>query len=129
MTLSLDLPPDMQATIRDYAKDANIAAARLYGFGGSIWDAERPSGTGTAAKVLTEIDDVHVLAFRQRPGYLAGVAGGTPALNDIWRAIVLDGDLQPGDVITSQVDDDYCFGVASIEPWYDYQRAELERRR
>jgi len=130
VTFSLDLPADVIAAMRDDARDASISAARTFGFGGSTWDVDRPSGIGTGARSLArQAGALHALAFRQRPGGLGAVAGGTPALADTWRMIVLAGDLLPGDVVTSQADARYVFGVASLEPWYDYLRAELERRR
>ncbi len=126
---SLDLPLDVIAQLRDAARDADISAARAFGFGGSNWGVERPSGVGTGARSLVDQGTIHALAFRQRPGGLGVVAGGTPALADTWRMIVLAGDVLPGDVVTSEADDDYVFGVASLESWYEYTRAELERRR
>jgi hypothetical protein len=56
-------------------------------------------------------------------------AGGTPVLDDIWRYILLSGSVLPGDVVTSSADSRYAFGVASSEPWFDYIRGDLERRR
>ena len=129
MSYSLDLPADLIASMRDQARDASISAARTFGFGGSTWDADVPSGTGTGPRVLTSSSEVHALAFRQRPGVTARSAGGTPVLDDVWRMIVLSGTVVPGMVLTSQADDRYQFGVASIEPWFNYFRAELERRR
>jgi hypothetical protein len=129
MTYSLDLPADVITSLRDAARDADISAARTFGFGGSNWGLSRPSGVGVGAKSLVSQDAIHGLAFRQRPGTLALAGGGTPVLADIWRFIVLDGDVQPGDVITSVADSDYEFGIASIEPWYQYERCELERVR
>lgn len=129
MSFSLDLPPDLIASLRDTARDADISAARTFGFGGSTWDAGVPSGQGTGPRSLTPAGVVHALAFRQKPGATAPSAGGTPILNDVWRMIVLDGDVRPGMVLTSQADSRYIVTVESIEPWYDYFRAELERSR
>lgn len=129
MSYSLDLPADMIASMRDAARDANISAARTFGFGGSTWDAEAPSGTGTGPRVLTPAGQVHGLAFRQKPGQTTPTGGGTPILADVWRFILLGGDLRPGMVITSQTDDRYVFGIGTIEPWFEYFRCELERRR
>jgi hypothetical protein len=129
VSYSLDLPADTIAFMRDSARDANISHARTFGFGGSTWDAEIPSGVGTGPRTLTPAGVVHGLAFRQKPATTAPVAGGTPVLDDIWRMIVLDGDVQPGMELTSQADPRYVVGVASVEPWYEYFRAELERRR
>ncbi len=142
--ISLDLPPESEALTRDAARAATLAAARAFGFGGDVWDVARPSGTGPAARSLVDLGHVAGLVFRQRPAGLAPVAGGTPALADVWRAILDSGAIlddaeadtglivRPGDVLTSQADDSYAFGVASLEPWYsdgDYKRCELERRR
>lgn len=129
MSYSLDLPADLIASLRDGARDASISAARTFGFGGSTWDYAEPTGTGTEPKVLTAIGSVQALAFRQKPGPLAGAAGGTPILADVWRLIVLEGTVKPGGVIVSQSDPRYMFGIDSIEPWYDYRRAELARLR
>lgn len=129
MSYALDLSADDMAVLRDAARDASVSAARTFGFGGSTWDADVPSGTGTGPRTLTPAGTVHALAFRQKPGTTAPAAGGTPVLADTWRMIVLGGDVRPGMVLTSQADSRYRFGVASIEPWYEYFRAELERRR
>ena len=129
VSYSLDLPADEMQSLRDSARDADISAARTFGFGGSTWDAGLPSGQGTGPRVLTSAGEVHALAFRQKPGLTAPAAGGTPVLADVWRMIVLDGEVTPGMVLTSVADARYTFGVASIEPWYDYFRCELERRR
>lgn len=142
--ISLDLPAESEALTRDAARAATLAAARAFGFGGAVWDISRPSGTGPAARTLVPLGHVTGLVFRQRPGPLSPAAGGTPILADLWRAILETGDIldadaddtgldaRPGDVIVSQADSAYTFGLASLEPWYDdgdYKRAELERRR
>lgn len=135
MSYSLDLPADAIASVQHAARDAAISAARTFGFGGSTWDVDRPLGGTTAARTLIDAGTLHALAFRQRPGALTIAGGGTPVLGDVWRLIVLgaedalSGILRPGDRITSQADSDYIFTVASIEPWYDYFRCELERSR
>lgn len=128
MTYSLDIPADIIASMRDGARDATISAARTFGFGGSTWDYAEPLGSGTQPKVLTSVGAVQALAFRQRPGGMAPAAGGTPVLADVWRLIVLEGTVKPGGVIVSQSDRDYAFELKSIEPWYQYKRAELLRR-
>lgn len=129
MSYSLDLPADQIGSMRDQARDADISTARTFGFGGSNWDAEIPSGQGTGPRTLTPAGTVHGLAFRQQPGVVAPSAGGTPVLADVWRMIVLDGDVRPGMVLTSRDDPRYVVGIASIEPWYEYFRAELGRSR
>jgi hypothetical protein len=129
MTYSLDLPTDVIAGMRNLARDADISAARTFGFGGPDWDASVPSGQGTGARTLTPAGTIHGLAFRQKPGVQEGVAGGTPVLDDVWRMIVLDGELRPGMVLTSQADSRYQFSIGTIEPWYEYFKCELERRR
>jgi len=128
VSYSLDIPADITLSMRDGARDASISAARTFGFGGSTWDYAEPLGSGTQPKVLTSVGTVQALAFRQRPGGLAAAAGGTPVLADIWRLIILDGTVKPGGVIVSQSDSDYAFELKSIEPWYQYRRAELFRR-
>ena len=142
--ISLDLPAESEALTRDAARAATLAAARAFGFGGDVWTISRPSGTGPGARTLQPLGHVAGLVFRQRPGPLAPAAGGTPVLADLWRAILETGDIldadeadtgldaRPGDVIGSQEDSDYAFGIASLEPWYsdgEYKRGELERRR
>jgi len=129
VSYSLDIPADVIASMRDGARDASISAARAFGFGGSTWDVDRPSGIGTGPRTLTSVGTVHALAFRQKPGTAAPAAGGTPLLADVWRLIVLEGSLRPGDVVVSQSDPRYGFAVGAMEPWYDYFRCELERRR
>jgi len=129
VSTSLDIPADVIASMRDGARDATISAARAFGHGGSSWDVGRPSGIGTGPRTLTSVGSVQALAFRQRPGVTAPAAGGTPLLADVWRLIVLDGSLRPGDVIVSQTDPRYGFDVGTIEPWYAYKRAELTRLR
>jgi hypothetical protein len=128
-SFSLDLPSDLIADMRAQARDADISAARTFGFGGAYWDAAVPSGTGTGTRVLTPVGTVQALAFRQKPGQTAPSGGGTPLLDDVWRLIVLDGAVRPGMVLTSQDDPRYVFDVGTIEPWYDYSRCALERHR
>jgi hypothetical protein len=119
----------MAEALREYARAATLAAARTFGFGGDTWSLSRPSGTGVAARSLVASSQITALAFRQRPGALGVVATATPALADIWRMIVISGAVLPGDVVTSTGSPSYTFGVSTIEPWYEYTRAELERRR
>jgi hypothetical protein len=119
--------------MRDAAKDANIAAARAFGFGGEVWTVARPEGAGIAAKTLTAQGTTELLAFRQRPGQQGAAGGGTPVLADIWRYIQLSpasGEaLAVGDVIVSEAGDAYVFAIANAEPWYEYVRGDLERVR
>lgn len=129
VSYSLDIPADLIASLRESAKDATISAARTFGFGGSTWDAGRPSGIGTGPRALTSVGTVMALAFRQRPGTTTPVGGGTPVLDDTWRLIVLEGALRPGDVLVSQSDPRYGFDVGTVEPWYEYKRCELLRLR
>jgi len=129
VSYSLDMDADLIASMRDQARDASISAARTFGFGGSTWDVGRPSGIGTGPRTLTSVGHIAALAFRQRPGVTEMAAGGTPVLADVWRLIVLEGTPRPGDVIVSQSDARYAFDIGTIEPWYDYKRAELTRLR
>jgi hypothetical protein len=124
-----DLPEEMREAMRDAARDATISIARTFGFGGEAWTVERPTGAGVAAKTLTAQPNVTALAFRQRPGALAAAVAGTPVLADVWRLILLAGELLPGDVITSVADATYRFSIGDMEPWYEYTRCELERVR
>ena len=124
-----DLPPAMREAMRDAARDATISAARTFGFGGDTWSVQRPTGAGVGPKTMIAQPSVTALAFRQRPGGLAAALAGTPVLDDVWRLIVLAGTLQPNDVLTSVSEPMYKVTIASVEPWYEYQRCELERMR
>ena len=119
----------MIASMQGAAKQAAIDAASAFGFGGLRWTVQRPSGTGTGTRTLTTVADVTLLAFRQQPGSIAPDMAGAPVLADVWRYILLAGTLKPGDVIISRESAAYTFGIASSEPWYDYRRGDLERRR
>lgn len=124
------LPIELIDWMRHAARDATIESARAFGFGGSTWSVARASGTGPAAREPTVLPGtVVLLAFRQAPAGVAGVAGGVPALADTWRAVLISGNVMPGDIVTSTADPRYQFGVATIEPWYEYARLELERSR
>ncbi len=127
--ISFNLPAEMQEAMRDAARDAAISAARTFGFGGEAWTVSRPTGAGVAAKTLTAQPNITALAYRQRPGGLAQALAGTPVLADVWRLILLTGELLPGDVITSVTSPAYRFSIGDLEPWYEYTRCELERVR
>ncbi len=128
ITLALDA--NLIDGTRDAARDATIETARAFGFGGSSWDVARPSGGGTAARVLVDQDDpVSALCYRARPSAVVPVAGGTPVLDEQWRVIVLAGDVQAGDVLTSRADAAYTVRVVSLEGWFEYRRGEIEERR
>lgn len=124
-----DLPVETQEAMRDAARDANIAAARTFGFGGEAWTVERASGVGVGPKTTTAEPNVTALAFRQRPGGQGVAVAGTPVLADVWRLILLAGELEPNDKITSVADPAYQFTIGTMEPWYEYMRCELERVR
>lgn len=128
--IDLQLADDMITTIRAAARDATIESARAYGFGGSTWSVERPSGSGTAARTLVPLaDTVQALCFRRVPSPVALVGGGTPVLDERWQVIVLSGDVQEGDVLTSTTEPQYAVHVQSLEGWYAYRRGEIEERR
>lgn len=120
---------DMRADLRGAARQADIDAAYAFGFGGVTWHVSRPSGTGPGTRVLTTQQDVTLLAFEQEVAPVAPNASGVPIAAAVWRYILLDGTLLPGDVITSVADSRYAFGVATTDPWYEYFRGDLERRR
>lgn len=129
----LRLPAELTAEIRAAAQDATIAAARAFGFGGSSWWVDRPSGSGTDTRVpVRQPTPVQALCFRQKPSSLAATATGDPAGDELWRVIVLDQetDIQPGDVLTSEVPSGgYAVRVDSLERWYDYARGEVSEVR
>jgi hypothetical protein len=120
---------DMRAGLRDAARQADIDAAYAFGFGGTSWHVVRPSGSGTGVRTLVAADDVTLLAFEQQPAPVAPAASGVPILAPVWRYILISGTVQPGDVVTSAADSRYAFGVATTDPWYEYIRGDLERRR
>jgi hypothetical protein len=120
---------EMRADMRAAAKQADLDAAYAFGFGGTEWRVARPSGAGPGTRTLVAAADVTLLAFRQKPGPIAPNSGGAPVLADVWRYILLSGTVRPGDVVTSAGDSRYSFGVAATEPWYEYIRGDLERRR
>ena len=124
---SLDLPLETIGTMQNLARDASISAARTFGFGGSNWSVQRPSGVGLGARTLVTVADIHGLAYLQRPSPLARLET-TETLDDDWKLILFDGTLKAQDVITSASDSTYTFTVISVEPWYDYDRATLTRR-
>ena len=137
----LILPTDMIDAMRDAARDATIASARAFGFGGSTWVVERPSGSGTAARLPVRLPGtVQALAFRQRPSVLVGPGGKSPTggaigvADEVWRVIVLDdGDLQDVQVddtlISTDPSGEYRVRIDSIERWYDYRRCEVSEVR
>ena len=124
-----DLPAATASGMRLAARDAGLAAARAFGFGGERWAVQRPSGVGVGARTLVDRPEVRALAFRQAPGPLAPATAGTPVLADVWRLLLVSGELRPGDVIASVAPSGYAFAVADAEPWYDYVRFELTRVR
>ena len=125
--LDLTLSTELRAEVRDAARDATIAAARAFGFGGSTWQVERPSGAGIGERIRVPVaGTVQALCFRTRPSAAADVAGGAPALDERWEVIVLAGDVQARDVLVSTVDATEV-RVQSLEAWYDYQRGTLEQ--
>lgn len=120
----------MQSAVQDAARAADLAAARAFGLGGELWNYAAPSGTGVGERVYVSAGVVRGLAFRQQPGPVqVVVAGGTPVLDDQWRFFPLSGAVAPGGVIVSQADNRYQFTIASLETWYGYTRANLERLR
>jgi hypothetical protein len=132
MNLNFDMPADTIAGMRDAARDASIALARTFGFGGSQWYVDRPSGGGIAARLpVRQEGTVQALAFRQRPSALALSQAGQPTGDEIWRVIILDlaSDVQMGDTLTSVADTGYQIQVDSLERWYDYRRGEVSEVR
>lgn len=105
--------------MRDAARQADIAAAQAFGFGGSVWTAVDGSGTRT----------ITAYVFRQEPGQLGITQPQAETLASIWRAIVVAGSVVSGTRVTSVDDPGYVFIIRSVEKWYDYWRCELTRKR
>lgn len=140
----LNLSSSQIEQMRDAARDADIAAARAFGFGPAYWYVDRPTGAGTTGpRTLTRVLDdddqplqVNALAYRQQPSVLAGNTSGQPVGNEIWRAIVLDlaADIHTGDTLVSVPSGDWPEGnwqllIDHIEPWYNHRRAEVSEVR
>lgn len=128
MSYSLDLPADIIAQMRTAARDADVSAARAFGFGGPNWQVERPSGIGIGERTLTSADNVMGLAFLPKPSPVVADIAAARVLSDDWQFLLLDGLLKAGDVITSVADSRYVFVVQSLEPWYDDTKAILKPR-
>lgn len=115
--------------MRNAARDATISAAKAFGFGGADWSVERWTGDGvTAARVGSGIANITGYAYRQRPGVVALAVVGAPVPDDIWRLIVIDGELEEGDIVTSTATSEQLT-IMSVESWYDYVRCDVERHR
>jgi len=125
---SLDLPLDVIAQIRDAARDADISAARTFGFGGSNWDVDRPSGVGIGSRTRIDVAAVAGLAYLAKPSPVVGDTSQARVLSDQWYFLLLSGTLKNQDVITSVSDTRYVFTVESLEAWYEYERAKLVKR-
>lgn len=107
---------DLAEQLRDAARDAAIAAAKAFGFGGDEW-------------TVNGGDTITAYAFQQRPGDLRETEPGVAVGDSVWRAIIVSGDVRNGDRIQSVEDASLRFTISSIEPWYEYRRGELERTR
>lgn len=128
MTVNLDLPSGMVDTLRDAARAADLAAARVFGFGGEVWDVAVPVGTGPAARTMVPSGSVGLLAYRQEPAPLRATAAGVPVGGEVWRFILFSGGVPVGTQITSRTNPAYRFTLTSLEPWYDHSRGELAIR-
>lgn len=126
----LDLSGDQIDAMRAAARDADIAAARAFGFGGESWWVDRATPTGTTGP-RTPVrlpDTIAALAYRQQPSVLAGTTAGQPVGNEIWRAIILElsANVQVGDTLVSEnPSGQYRIQIDAIEPWYEHRRAEV----
>lgn len=126
----IDLLPEQIADMQLAARDATIAAARAFGIGGSVWLLDRPSGGGVDARSMQRmVAPISALAFRQKPSALAQALAGVPIGDEIWRVIVLFGDVQPGDVLLSAGSPPLAMRVDSLEVWYDYHRCNVSEIR
>jgi hypothetical protein len=122
----LELTQDQIDQMRAAAQAATIQAARAFGFGGDTWHISRTEGNGVTGPVSSAAAaDVTGYAYRRRPGSLAPAAPTTQALDDAWGFIVVSGTVQVNDVLTSAADGTIV-SVTSVEPWYDYQRCDVE---
>lgn len=127
-----ELTDDQIQAMRDAARDASIAAAQAFGFGGATWAITRYASDGvTAERTPASVGELTGYAYRQRPGTIGLVPAGAPVLDDIWRMIVVSvamqnasGVLAAEDVLVSAADGRRVV-VDSVEPWHDYQRCEL----
>jgi hypothetical protein len=126
----IDLLPEQIADMQLAARDATIAAARAFGIGGSVWAVDRPSGGGVDVRSMQrQSDPIAALAFRQKPSALAQAIAGVPIGDEVWRVIVLSGDVQPGDVLLSAGSPPLAMRVDSVEAWYDYRRSNVSEVR
>lgn len=127
----IDLSGDQITDMRTAARDAAINAARAFGFGGSQWVVERPSGGGPGARSPVVLPGlVHALAYRQRPSQLAAALAGQPVGDEIWRVIILDieADVQVDDTLVPP-SGGQAIHIDSLEQWYDYRRGEVSEAR
>jgi len=122
----LDLSQDQIDMMRASAQQATIQAARSFGFGGDTWHVSRTTGNGvTGAASSASAADVTGYAYRRRPGTLSPAAPTTPTLDDLWGFIVMSGTVEVTDVLVSAADGTEI-RVLSVEPWYSYQRCDVE---
>lgn len=121
-----DLSAAVIEAMQDAARDAALAAAQTFGFGGATWTVERKTGNGVSAPATSApASSITGYAYRQRPGARAPTAAQTAALDDQWFIIVTAGEVKVRDVLTS-VADGRALTVKTREPWYEYQRCEVE---
>lgn len=123
----ITIDPTLILDLQEAARAATLAAAQAFGFGGSTWTVERPSGGPGPRTLLPISGTVQALCFRTRPSRERPVAGGQLAMAEEWQVIVLDGDVQARDVLRSTIDSTVAVRVRSLERWYDYERGQLEQ--
>jgi hypothetical protein len=130
MSADLTIPAETEQAMRDAARDASIAAAKAFGFGGATWTVARWTGDGvTAARTaVTGVSAITGYAYRQEPGPTAPAAPGEPVLADLWRIIIVSGTVQEGDLLTSTTTGEQLT-ISSVESWYGYVRCNVERQR
>jgi hypothetical protein len=130
MSADLTISADTEQAMRDASRDATIAAAKAFGFGGGTWSVERWTGDGvtTARTQVTGVPNITGYAYRQKPGLVAPALPGAPVLDDIWRLIVISGTVQVDDMLTSTATGEQIT-ISSVESWYNYTRCNVERQR
>jgi hypothetical protein len=122
-----DIPEATAEAMRDAAREASLAAAKAFGFGGDTWSVSRPAGDGVTTDVtFSAAASVTGYAYRQRPGATGQALPQTAVLNDQWWFILLTGSVQQGDVLTS-AEDGRRIIIRTLEPWYEYTRCEIVR--
>jgi hypothetical protein len=122
----MSLDDSQIAAMRQAAQQANIDAAKAFGFGGYAWTVVRTTGDGVASDTTqAPAASVSGYAYRSRPSPISPTDPQTGALDERWYFILVSGTLQIRDVLTSS-DDGRQLAVEAVEPWYDYHRCTVE---